>query len=269
MITTISILAIIAYLITFGLIVIRFRGQLHHVEHKSTTYLKIAWGIGLLLHGYILYISLLQSGSLSLGLASAVSHVLLLISLLLFYTTFNCKIETLGLFIIPVVIISIIISSFIPNVSEQVMLSGGLGVHIFTSLLAYSLLLLATVQALVLAYQNSQLHKHKTNGLISTLPALQDMEALLFRLIKIGLILLTIALLTGFIFLDLSGFMQKGIAHKTVFSIMAWFIYAALLNGHYRYGWRGRVAVRWTLLGTVFLLLAYFGSKFVLEYLLS
>lgn len=267
MITTISILAIIAYLTTFGLIVFRFRGQLHHSEHKSTTYLKISWAIGLLSHVYILYVSLLQNGSLSLGLTSAVSHVLLMISLLLFYTTFKCKIETLGLFIIPAVVMGIVTSSFLPVARAEVYLSGGLGIHIFTSLLAYSLLLFATVQALLLAYQNNNLHKHKTNGLISTLPALQDMEALLFRLIKLGLILLTIALFSGFIFLD--GFFQKGIAHKTLFSIIAWLIFAGLLNGHYRFGWRGRVAVRWTLFGSVFLLLAYFGSKFVFEFLLS
>ena len=267
MITTISILAIIAYLLTFALIVVRFRGQLHHSQHKSTPYLKLAWGIGLLLHAYILYLSLLLSGSLSLGLSSAFSHVLLLISLLLFYTTFKCKIETLGLFIMPAVIVSIAVFSFSPHVSDQVSLSGGLGIHIFTSLLAYSLLLLATVQALLLAYQNNNLHKHKTNGLISTLPALQDMEALLFRLIKLGLILLTIALLSGFIFLD--GFFQTGVAHKTLLSIIAWFIFAGLLYGHYQYGWRGRIAVRWTLFGSLFLLLAYFGSKFVFEFLIN
>jgi len=267
MITTISILAIIAYLMTFSLIFVRFRRKILHIEHSSSVHLKVNWGAAILLHGYVLYVSLFEQGTLSLGLAAAVSHVLLLISVLLFYTTFKCKIETLGLFIIPAVIVSIITTTFFPVVADEVYLSGGLGVHIFTSLLAYSVLLLATMQALLLAYQNKNLHKHKTSGLISTLPALQDMEALLFRLIKLGLVLLTISLLTGFIFLD--GFFQKGIAHKTVFSVIAWFIFSGLLYGHYQYGWRGRIAVRWALFGSAFLLLAYFGSKFVFEYLLS
>ena len=267
MITTLSILAIIAYLITWGLIVVRFRKQLHSSEQKTTSLLKIVWGVGLLFHATILYLPLLQNGSLSLGLISAISHVLWLISLLLFYTTFKCKIETLGLFIIPAVIVSLIASNFVHTEEENIHLIGNLGVHIFTSLLAYSVLLFSAVQALLLAYQNRKLRKHKPSGLISTLPALQDMEALLFRLIKLGVILLTIALLSGFLYLG--GVVERGTAHKILFSIGAWITFSSLLYGHYKYGWRGKIAVRWTLFGSAFLLLAYFGSKFVVEYLLN
>src|SRR2546427_77531 len=56
--------------------------------------------------------------------------------------------------------------------------------------------------------------------------------------------------------------------HKTVFAIASWLIFAALLAGRYLYGWRGRVALRWTLVGFVALLLAYVGSRFVLEVIL-
>ena len=56
--------------------------------------------------------------------------------------------------------------------------------------------------------------------------------------------------------------------HKTIFAILSWGIFAALLGGRKVYGWRGRTAVLWTLSGFVMLLLAYVGSKFVLEVLL-
>jgi ABC-type uncharacterized transport system permease subunit len=59
------------------------------------------------------------------------------------------------------------------------------------------------------------------------------------------------------------------INHKTIFSVISWFIYAWLLYGRYRYGWRGKTAVRWTLIGFVVLLLAYVGSRFVLHILLG
>ena len=267
MITTLSILAIIAYLMTWGLIVVRFRRQLHHSLDKSASALKISWGIGLLAHAAILYWPLVQNGSLSLGLTSAIAHVLWVISLLLFYTTFKCKIETLGLFIIPTVIMSLIVSSLASTESGNIYLAGSLGIHIFFSLIAYSVLLFAMVQALLLAYQNRNLHKHKPSGLVSTLPSLQDMEALLFRLIKLGVILLTVALLSGFFYLD--GFFERGTLHKTIFSIGALITFSSLLYGNYKHGWRGRIAIRWTLFGSVFLLLAYFGSKFVFEYLLN
>ncbi len=267
MITILSILAIIAYITTFVLIVVRFRGQLHHTQHKSTVFLKLAWGAGILLHALILYTTFMQVGSVNFGLTSVISHVSWLISLLLFYTIFKCKIETLGLFIIPMVVISIALPLLVPETIDEVHFSGGLGFHILISLLAYSVLMFATVQSLLLAHQNRNLHKRKTSGLISTLPALQDMEALLFRLIKLGVILLTVAILSGVVFLD--GSFQRGLIHKTVFSIVAWLVFSALLYGHIRYGWRGRVAVRWTLIGSTFLLLAFFGSKFVLEYLIT
>jgi ABC-type uncharacterized transport system permease subunit len=267
MITTISILAIIAYFIAWSLVFIRCRAQLSQSPHISSTYLKLAWGIGISLHATVLYLPLLENANLSLGLTSAISHVFWLISLLIFYTTYNWKIETLGLFIIPLAMISIVVMTLFSPKIGNVDLSGGLGVHILTSLLAYSLLLFATIQAVLTAYQNKNLHKHVTGGLTSTLPALQDMEALLFRLIKFGVTLLTIALLSGFSYLD--GFFDKEIAHKTLFSLLSWITFSSLLYGHLRHGWRGRIAVRWTLFGSTFLLLAYFGSKFVFEYLLS
>ena len=57
--------------------------------------------------------------------------------------------------------------------------------------------------------------------------------------------------------------------HKTVFGVLSWIVFAALLGGRHVYGWRGRIAVRWTLTGFLMLVLAYIGSKFVLEVILG
>jgi len=79
-------------------------------------------------------------------------------------------------------------------------------------------------------------------------------------------VLLTFTLLTGALFVgDLFG---QHLIHKTVLSIIAWLVFGALLFGRWRYGWRGRTALRWTLTGFVLLMLAYPGSRFVLEVLL-
>jgi ABC-type uncharacterized transport system permease subunit len=98
------------------------------------------------------------------------------------------------------------------------------------------------------------------------LPPLQTMESLLFEMLAVGIIMLTLGLGTGFIYMD--DMLAQQVAHKTLLSLCAWVIFAGLLVGHYRFGWRGRVAVRWTLVGFGLLLLAYFGSKLVIEYLL-
>jgi ABC-type uncharacterized transport system permease subunit len=95
------------------------------------------------------------------------------------------------------------------------------------------------------------------------------MEALLFRLIHIAFFLLTITLLSGVLFSEQLFGKALTFNHKTIFAVVSWLIFAALLVGRHRYGWRGRVALRWTLAGFGVLLLAYIGSRFVLEIILG
>jgi ABC-type uncharacterized transport system permease subunit len=77
---------------------------------------------------------------------------------------------------------------------------------------------------------------------------------------------LTISLISGFIFIE--NLFAQHLVHKTVLSILAWLIFSSLLLGRSLYGWRGQIAIQWTLIGFVSLLLAYFGSKLVLELIL-
>ena len=83
----------------------------------------------------------------------------------------------------------------------------------------------------------------------------------------IGFAFLTLSLVSGVMFVD--NLMQQHLLHKTVFSALAWCVFAALLSGRWRYGWRGATVIRWTLVGFIALVLAYFGSKLVLELLLD
>jgi ABC-type uncharacterized transport system permease subunit len=93
------------------------------------------------------------------------------------------------------------------------------------------------------------------------------LEDLLFKLITAGFVLLTVSLGSGMVFID--DIFAQHLVHKTLLSILAWLVFAILLWGRWRYGWRGSVAVRLTLVGIVLLLLSYFGSKFVLENILG
>ena len=145
--------------------------------------------------------------------------------------------------------------------------SNGLLFHIMSSLVAYSILGLAAAYAIVLSIQNSLLHRHQPSGFIRFLPPLKTMEAMLFETITIGFICLSISLLSGYIFLE--HIFAQHLVHKTALSILAWVVFGILLFGHWFIGWRGRTAIRWTLGGFFSLMLAYFGSKFVLEVLLG
>ena len=142
-----------------------------------------------------------------------------------------------------------------------------LEIHVIASVLAYGVLSIAAINALFISLQHNILHRHLRSGLLDVLPPLTTMETLLFQLILAGWILLTVSLSSGFVFID-SVFAQH-LAHKTALSILAWLIFGLLLFGRYRYGWRGMRVVRLCLIGMAVLVLAYFGSKAVLEILLD
>ncbi len=105
---------------------------------------------------------------------------------------------------------------------------------------------MATIQAVILRLQDRELkNKQKKRVWVSLLPSFQAMESLLFDLLIAGFALLTVAL--GFGFFTIDNFFAQHLAHKTAFSIISWFVYGALLIGHYRFGWRGQKAIRFTI----------------------
>lgn len=67
----------------------------------------------------------------------------------------------------------------------------------------------------------------------------------------------------------LEDIFAQHLAHKTSLAVMAWVVFAILLWGRHQLGWRGHTAIRWTLAGFCLLMLAYFGSKLVREFILN
>ena len=122
------------------------------------------------------------------------------------------------------------------------------------------------VAALLLLLQDHHLkHKHPS-GLIRNFPPLQTMESLLFGFLWAGWLLLSLSLLSGWLFFE--DLFAQHLVHKTVLSCIAWVVFAVLLAGRHQLGWRGHKAIRWTLAGFCLLMLAYFGSKLVREFIL-
>lgn len=152
-----------------------------------------------------------------------------------------------------------------PLVLTQV--SGILEVHVFTSLLAYSLLSIAAINAVMLAIQDYVLRHPRPIRQIELLPPLAVIETLMFRLIAVGWAVLTLSLITGVVFIE--DMFAQHLAHKTVLSILSWTLFGLLLAGRWWYGWRGRSAVNLALAAMIVLALAYFGSKMVLEVFLD
>jgi ABC-type uncharacterized transport system permease subunit len=222
----------------------------------------------LLVHGYLLMATLVVDGGLRLGLFNASSLVAWAVALLLALAASRMPVENLGIAIFPVAALFALLGAAMP--AGGPLISGstrGLDLHILSSVLAYSLLTIAVFQAVLLAFQDRHLHNRQPGGIIRALPPLQTMESLLFQMIGVGFVLLSISLLTGLVFLE--DIFAQHLIHKTVLSLVAWVVFAVLLWGRWRLGWRGRIAIRWTFAGFVALMLAYFGSKFVLELVLQ
>ncbi|MCY7313315.1 MAG: cytochrome c biogenesis protein CcsA [Pseudoxanthomonas sp.] len=142
-----------------------------------------------------------------------------------------------------------------------------LQLHAWLALLAYATLAIAALLALMLWAQERALRRREFHPWLRALPPLTELEELLFRTITVGFILLTATLLTGMLFVE--NLLAQHLLHKTVLSVLSWLAFGGLLIGRWRYGWRGGRAVRWTLVAMALLLLAFFGSKFVLELVLQ
>ncbi|MGJ8668612.1 MAG: cytochrome C assembly family protein [Oceanococcus sp.] len=171
----------------------------------------------------------------------------------------------LGRWLWPMTALAIPLAWLLPaGAAHSVPLDAAIRTHIILSLLAYATLTLAALQTMSYATLERSLRQpgHRTS-----MPPLQVMEDLVFRLVTIGFVLLCTSIASGFLFVD--DFFAQHLAHKTVLSLIACALFGALAAGRQLRGWRGRTAVRWVLWAYITLLLAYFGSKLVLELLLG
>ncbi|HOW76418.1 MAG TPA: cytochrome c biogenesis protein CcsA [Candidatus Competibacteraceae bacterium] len=228
--------------------------------------LALGWSAAIL-HAMILSQTVFSSAGLNLGFFNALSFTGWLIGVLLLAAAMVRPVENLGIIVLPFCALTLIFGLLFP--SARIVADTGqwpLELHILIAILAYSLLTLAAVQALLLAVQDYRLRHRQPGGFLRGIPPLTAMESLLFQMIGAGFVLLSITLASGLFFLE--DIFAQHLVHKTVLSFVAWGVFGVLLWGRWRFGWRGRTAIRWTLSGFTFLLLAYFGSKLVLELVL-
>ncbi len=230
--------------------------------------LRLSWGFALITHAALLYLQIFTTAGVNLSFTLALSAALWMVSMILYISTLNKPLLNTCLVVLPMSAMVIIASWVLPELTRLPLQSGtGIGIHILSSLLAYAILMIAAIQALVLKFQHQRLHGQQPLGFFKHLPAIQDMEHLLFQLIAAGVLLLSLSLLSGYLHVD--SLFDRTQLHKTVLSIIAWLVFAILLIGRKSMGWRGPTAVRWTIWGFSLLALAYFGSKLVREIILS
>jgi len=232
----------------------------------------LAWCV----HGAALWAEIFSGSNLKVGFAAMLSAAMWVTVAVYLMENRNLALDGLKFLLFPPVAMLVLLPVFFPG--NHIELNGKTTMfpwHIGIALLAYGTLTIAAFHAAIMSIQDRHLHRLRgqsmyplLNTAIDKLPALLTMEKILFRLIWIGFILLTLTVLSGVVFSE----QVLGIAfkwdHKTILSMMSWLLFAVLLVGRHWRGWRGKTVLSFTLSGFVMLLLAYVGSRFVLEVLL-
>jgi ABC-type uncharacterized transport system permease subunit len=221
------------------------------------------------LHAVLLWNSIFVGDVMYLGVGSTISLILWLTVSIYWVSGFLYRLEGLQIFLLP----AAALLSWLPQLFPAVHPLGNAHLfafkaHLLISLAAYSLFTIASMHVLLMAVMEKRLHSARETTFLRGMPPLLTMETLLFRIIWAGFVLLTLTLASGIFFSESLFGKPLSLNHKTVFGMLSWVIFAALLGGRVLAGWRGRVALRWTLAGFLALILAYVGSKFVLEIIL-
>jgi len=221
--------------------------------------IKIAFA-AVLIHAYALSTTLFGDQSINFNMGNGLSLVALLGGTILLITCINKSTETLGIFIYPLSALTTLLPQAF-DVSTP--LPPELGAHVLISIAAYSIMGIATAQAILYGVQEQRFRTKKLTTLMKALPPLQVMENTLIQLVMIGFIFLSFALTSGVFFIE--DIFAQHLIHKTFFAILSWFAYGIFLFGHFQYGWRGQKAARYTIWAYFLLILSFIGTQVILS----
>ncbi len=271
--TSISLLAlsVLCYCLATGLVVgfIRSASDKQQPLHLLNKAIIVAC-VALACHLIYAYQNSQQDGMLNVSLSSMLILVSAILALIYQIGCMFMPIRRLGVLVYPLIVSCLAGSYFwqsndsIEHVSTK-LISAKLSIHVLISLSAYSLLTIATVQALLYVYQERQFKNRTKPAMLMALPPLQTMETLLFKMLGVGFVLLTLTLLSGAIFSQLLFGHAFEFKHHTILAILGWMVFGTLLFKRVKHGLRGSQAVAWTIAGFVLIQLGYFGTKFVAE----
>ncbi len=222
----------------------------------------------LLLHGWLLYDEIFAAAQMRFGFAQALSIMLWLAVAICWLEGLAYRIEALLPMVLAIAALCAPLPGFFSGRPTPDAYSLQFKLHLFAGMLAYSLFAVATFHALLISIVERQLHAHPTLA-DRGVPPLLSLEALVFKLTGAAFAVLTLTFAVGIAYSESIFGRALRFDHKTVFVVLSWLIFGLLLAGRLLYGWRGRTALRWTLAGFLMLMLAYPGSRFVLEVVLG
>ncbi len=241
--------------------------RMFRVGQPQPTWLQLLLLFTLLLHGGLVYESVLGHGVITLGFGNSLSAIAWLTAIIYRTTSRRTPLVRIQSWVTVFAAIAVVLPLIFNNAhaipNSQAL---ALRAHLVVSLLAYSLLAIAALHAILMTTLEKKLHRGAAPS--AGAPPLLTLEAVLFKTITAGFVLLTLTVFSGAIFSEELFGKPLQFTHKIVFAMLSWGVFGVLLLGRHFRGWRGRMALYWTLTGFVLLLLAYVGTQFVLEVLL-
>jgi ABC-type uncharacterized transport system permease subunit len=210
--------------------------------------------IALLLHFWLLWQATWQDGQIRFAWSQLFSWSFWLAMLWFVWANYKTLRLDLGFLLLPLTAASVLLLQW--PAAHYLVVFTPLQVHIALSIAAYSLLLLAAIQAFGIMLLDSALRKHWPWAWLRRLPPLLVMEKTLFHFVRIALLLLTLVLVSGVFFV--SQWQWLLFLPKMLLALLSWLVLALLLWGRAFWGWRGQAAVYWTLSGLGLVLLTYF-----------
>ena len=259
-------LSILLTILTLAILVKYLLRQTDQTNSSKVSFLA-PWTVMVLSLAWWLNHNVFTSAGVDLNFYNSLVVTAFVVNVLLLTMSCFKSTEHAGLIVLPITLISVTLSMGPHQMSTTPNMNAGMQLHIITSMVAFSILGLAAVQATLLFFQERSLHNHSSVFLLRSLPSLHESEAQLFQFITAGMVILTASLATGFVFIE--DIFAQHLAQKTTLSCIAWLVFLILIIGRVNFGWRGQTAIKWALGGFSFLILAYYGSKFVLELIMA
>ncbi|CBM10040.1 putative Cytochrome c assembly protein (fragment) [Ralstonia solanacearum PSI07] len=224
----------------------------------------------------LLHETIFPATSMKFGFAYALSAMLWLGVGIYWIESLFFSLVGLGLLVMPVALVGSLLPLAFPGAQILGYAASPLfKLHFAIANVAYGLFTLAAFHAILMLAAERRLHtinrpaeSGRLGRWLDLLPPLLTLEKLLFRLIGAGFVLLTLTIVSGMLFSEQLFGRAFHVDHKTVFAILSWAMFGGILIGRRFYGWRGRVALRWVMTAFATLMLAYVGSRFVLEVIL-
>ncbi len=223
--------------------------------------------IGISFHSDTLYSVILTADGFNLSLGNAASMIGLELALIALIAAIDQSLRGISAGLLILAALAALTTKFGSSPATLIALAWQVRAHILVSLLSYGLLTVGAIVAIYALAQERRLRAGRFSSINHLFAPLETTEKLLFSIAAAGFAGLTLAILSGLTFVD--NLFAQHLVHKTVFSLLALFVFGALLAGRFFAGWRGARAIKLYLGGFALLCIAYFGTRIVLEQLLN